>query len=217
MHRTRPLFRPPVKALVAAAALLLLWSGPVPAEEIEERLPDAALLDALSEGGYVLFFRHGATDTSNPDAIPVVLEDCSTQRPLTDTGRADMTTVGNELAQTNWPLKEPIHVSIFCRARESAELLFPHRTLELDIDLRYTAALTQAEKAPVLARTRELLATPVEAGQNRVVVAHAPNIAELMPYFPAEGALVILRPLGEGQFRYEATLNVEDWAGIAQD
>lgn len=216
MRQNGILFRFPASQLVAATLLLLLWSGLVAAEEIQERLPDAELLQALEAGGFVLFFRHGATDTSKPDAIPVVLEDCDTQRPLSATGRQDMINVGEALARADWPLREPIHVSLFCRARKSAELLFPDRTLSLEEDLRYTAALTQAEKAPVLARTRELLSAPVDNGLNRVVVAHAPNIAELMPYFPAEGALVILYPLSDGEFRYEATINVDDWDQVIQ-
>lgn len=200
----------------AMATLLIMTSVMVTAEEIQERLPDSELLAALSDGGYVLFFRHGATETASPDQIPVDLEDCSTQRPLSAQGRDDMAEVGTALAQTDWPLAEPIHVSIFCRTRESAKLLFPDRPFSLEEDLRYTAALSREERMPVLARTRELLSSPVEDGQNRVVVAHAPNIAELMDYFPEEGAMTILRPLGDDAFRYEATINVEDWAQIVQ-
>jgi hypothetical protein len=44
---------------------------------------------ALRGGGYVLFFRHAATDFGQNDDKMTGYEDCWTQRNLTDKGRAD--------------------------------------------------------------------------------------------------------------------------------
>ena len=41
-----------------------------------------ALLKELHQGGFVLYMRHGATDSSYPDQVPIDLNDCNTQRPL---------------------------------------------------------------------------------------------------------------------------------------
>ena len=87
--------------------------------------------------------------------------------------------------------------------------------VEIDPALRYTAAMPEAEKAPAVQRTRELISTTVaEPGVNRVVVAHGPNIAELMDYLPREATLVIFRPLGGGRFEYLASIEPRHWPAL---
>lgn len=175
----------------------------------------ANLDDLLGNGGHVLFIRHGSTDTSQPDQIPTDLHNCDNQRPLTDAGREQMREVGERLADKGWPIVEPIHVSVFCRTQESAQLLFPEYEHQVETELRYTAALTSADKQPVIQRTRELLSKPLDGPYNRVLVAHAPNIAELMDYYPAEAAVVVLTPLGNKDFKYVTTIGPDDWAALS--
>ena len=80
----------------------------------------------------------------------------------------------------------------------------------------YTAHMTSKQKAPMAAKTKELISTPVsELGLNRVLVAHAPNLADLMGYYPEiEGTLVVFRPLGEGKFEYVASILPSDWSWL---
>ena len=50
---------------------------------------------------------------------------------------------------------------------------------------------------------------------NRVVVAHGPNLAELMDYLPPEGTLLIFRPLGlqaNPSFEYLASVAPGQWS-----
>jgi hypothetical protein len=55
----------------------------------------------------------------------------------------------------------------------------------------------------------------VPAGSNRVLVAHAPNMADLMGYFvKPEGTLVVLRPLGHEKFEYVASIPPTLWASL---
>ncbi len=42
----------------------------------------------------MLYMRHGKTDPRQPDLSPMDLDDCDTQRPLTDEGRREITAVG---------------------------------------------------------------------------------------------------------------------------
>ena len=85
----------------------------------------------------------------------------------------------------------------------------------VDVLLRYTAAMPEAEKRPAIERTRHWLSLPVqEPGLNRVVVAHGPNLAELMNYLPPEGTLLIFRPLGldtRPSFEYLASVAPTQW------
>ena len=209
-----------LKALALVTCLSLTGiAGRVHAAEPEapfvEKMADASLLPTLRKGGLVLYMRHGTTDNSRADRAPKVdLTDCNTQRVLNEEGRRLSVAVGQAIAKARIPVGEVIH-SPMCRARDSAKLAFPHHALRQALDLAYTANLTTEEKKPVLALTRQLLSTPVAAGSNRVIVAHAPNLADLMGYFvKPEGTVVVLRPLGEGQFEYLGSIAPQAWSQL---
>lgn len=178
-----------------------------------EKFADKELLAQVQQGGFVLYMRHGNTDNTRPDQVPLNLDDCQTQRPLNDEGRKVAVTVGKAIAAARIPLAEIIH-SPLCRARETAQLAFPERrdALRMEINLMYTANLTTVEKQPVLAATRRLLSQPVAQGGNRMLVAHAPNMADLIGYFvKPEGTVVIIKPLGEERFEYVASIHPAMW------
>ena len=175
----------------------------------------ANTLRQLRKGGYTLYLRHGTTNNAIADRVPTVdLNDCSTQRPLTEDGKQLMAQVGQSMRKAGIPIGE-FKVSPMCRARQSATAAFPKRTAEVDPLLMYVANFTDAEKAPIIANTRRLLASPVPGGQNRLVLAHAPNVMELTGYFPKEGTLVIFRPKDEqAGFDYVASVVPAAWIGL---
>lgn len=182
-----------------------------------ERLADASALAAMRQGGLVLYMRHGTTDNSRADRAPSVdLDDCNTQRVLSDEGRRQAAQVGRYLVQAGVPVGEIFH-SPLCRARESAELTFPDKRHNLHgtLTLAYTANMTTAQKQPVLAGTRALLSALVATGTNRVLVAHAPNMADLIGYFvQPEGTVVVIRPLGNDRFEYLASIPPALWPSL---
>ena len=184
------------------------------AEEHNPVEPGPELLSALQHGGFVFYLRHGPTDSSIPDQVPVDFDDCATQRPLSDEGRQVMADVAEHLARHDWPLESPILVSPFCRARETARIVLPTREYEINDLLRYTAAMTDDEKRPVIEHTGKMLSLPVEGNVNRLLVAHGPNLADLMNYFPPEGTLVIFSPLGEEGYLYRASIPPDLWPSL---
>ena len=171
-------------------------------------------IERVRDGGFVLFLRHGPTDSAQPDHVPVDLDDCLTQRPLTDEGRLLMDQVGKAIAQVDIPLGN-IHTSPLCRAVETTEIVFSERPYIIEDHLMYVAALTTQEKAPIIARTHALLVEAVPAGENRVLVAHGPNLVEVMDYFPVEGALVIFKPdVTHQRFEYISTIEPDHWSTL---
>jgi len=210
-------------AISIAACGLLAPVGSVRAQNAEttfaEKMVTPELLTEVRKGGYVLYMRHGATDNSRADRAPTVdLNDCNTQRVLNDEGRRQSVTIGQTIARAKIPVGE-VYFSPMCRARESAELAFPAMKgkMQAEPNLAYTANLTAEEKKPVLVATRKLVSTPVAAGTNRVLVAHAPNMADLMGYFvKPEGTVVVLRPLGQNQFEYLGSIPPSLWASLVK-
>lgn len=174
-------------------------------------------LQMIQEGGYVLFIRHGPTDASRPDHVPIDLNDCNTQRPLTDEGRELMAGIAEAIKQANFPLGS-IHSSPLCRAIETTEILFGSDSYLVERYLMYVAALTSAEKVPIIAKTHELLSGSVPLNENRIMVAHGPNLVEVMDYFPVEGTLVIFRPdAANNRFEYIASIEPGHWAYLLSD
>lgn len=206
-----------MKSLAAAfAALLVAISPAMGGDAFVVRIATASQLQQVRGGGYVLYIRHGATDVNQPDLAPQVdLGDCSTQRPLTADGRKQMAQIGAYLRQAAIPIGE-VFVSPLCRARESAAAAFGER-FTVEPLLMYSGNMTEREKAPVVARTRALIAQPVPAGTNRVLLAHAPNLMDVMSYFPTpEGSVVILKPSGEGGIEYVATIQPQNWTRLLE-
>jgi len=175
-----------------------------------------AHIQLLKQGGLVIYMRHGRTDPRFPDLIPVDLNSCDSQRPLSDAGRQLLDEVGLNFAKLKIPYRIVIS-SPFCRAQESAKRVFGE-VIEVDIPLRYTAAMPDAEKQPAVDRTRKWISKRVEdEGYNRVVVAHGPNIAEIMDYLPPESTMIIFRPLGEQGFEYIASIEPSHWPVLLRE
>lgn len=193
-------------------SLALVWSSLNQAASFPEKLADQALLAQLRQGGLVIYMRHGNTDNTRPDQAPKVdLTNCDTQRPLSDSGRELSKQVGSYVREAKIPYQNPI-TSPMCRAKETAQLAF--LSINTDEGLTYSGSMTSEEKLPVLARTRQLLSDPVPSGTNRLLVAHAPNLMDIMGYFPKEGTLVIFQPLGNNHFTYLGSIPPDHWVNL---
>src|SRR5215210_2494138 len=67
---------------------------------------DRQIIEALQRGGYLIYFRHGATDPSQTDSDPNNLANCATQRNLTDHGRAQARAIGEALKALDIPVNQ---------------------------------------------------------------------------------------------------------------
>ena len=215
-----------IALMIAATPPALAADSPQPAPPPQARAPatiakfveiaaTADTLRLLRKGGYTLYLRHGPTNNAIADRAPTVdLNDCTTQRPLTEAGRQLMASVGQSIRKARIPIGK-FRVSPMCRARQSAAAAFPKLSPVVDEQLMYVANFTDVEKAPIIANTRRLLSTPVPSGTNRLILAHAPNLTDLIGYFPNEGTLVIFRPKGEQSgFDYVASVAPTAWNGL---
>ncbi|MBO1926499.1 hypothetical protein J3998_02835 [Thiomicrorhabdus sp. 6S2-11] len=202
--------------LLVLAGWLLAFSAHCADKETEfnEKIVTPELIQQLQTGGFVIYMRHGNTDNSRPDQAPKVdLNDCSTQRVLDQKGVAVTKRVGNYVRAARIPIGD-VFASPMCRAKNSAENAFGH--YQLDNKLMYTGTMTSAEKKPVIANTRRLISEPQPLGTNRVLVAHAPNMMDLINYFPEEATLVIFKPQGNSQFEYLGSIRPGDWPALLE-
>jgi phosphohistidine phosphatase SixA len=170
----------------------------------------AQLIDALQQGGLVLYFRHAATDHTQDDRHPIDLSDCSTQRNLSPAGRQQARDIGEAIGRLNIPVGE-VRTSPFCRCHETAQLLFGRFTV--DDNLYFSVAVDKTTRSRHSEHLRRLLSTPPRAGKNRVIVSHTGNLREATGIWPKpEGAAWVFRPLGEGGYEALGMMDPGHWS-----
>lgn len=207
------------RLLSAAAACVLLSVQPhtlAQTPEIaaaESSAPDAAqalsgraLVDALRKGGYVVYFRHTATDFSKNDAGMKGYADCANQRPLSPQGREDARALGRRIRDLKLPVGEVL-ASPYCRTMDTATLTMNRAAPANEI------RESEGGSYPGLKR---LLASPVAAGSNRWVFGHGiPFRAVAGAPHLAEGEAAVIQP-GGNRWTVVARLTLADWPALAQ-
>jgi phosphohistidine phosphatase SixA len=160
-----------------------------------ERLPwegDRQLIENMRRGGYVIYFRHGATDRSQQDVDFDNLANCATQRNLSDQGREQARDLGDAFRRLRLPVGQVL-TSEYCRARQHAELSFGR--FETSKALNLSDPLEASVRQQNAATLRSLLATPPAAGVNTVIVSHQTNIMDSSAVaLPVEAGAVVFRP-----------------------
>ena len=197
-------------ATAATAALAPIGPARAAAEIAATPLAGNELLAALRRGGYVIYFRHAATDFGQNDERMTGYEECATQRNLTDGGRNDARAIGAQMKALAIPV-ERVLASPFCRTLETARLIFGRA--ESSAAVRGGPA--SAEKGRY-ADLVTLLSTPVPRGTNVAIVSHGNPFRAVTdaPYL-AEGEAAIVEPLGGDGFRVVARVRKDEWAALA--
>jgi phosphohistidine phosphatase SixA len=201
------------RALLLLLALALVGCGGADAPG-DERLDAVELVEALQAGGYVIYLRHAATDRSKEDDVVLDLDDCTTQRNLSDAGREQARAIGRAFRELEIP-GDRVLSSEYCRTSETAELAFGDAELE--------PALTgfpnegDADYEDRIQQTKTLLADPPPAGENTILVAHIKNIEETAAITIEEGELAVFEPLGGTRFRYLGRIPASAWPQLAEE
>lgn len=168
--------------------------------------PQAAspLAAALLQGGYVVYFRHAATQWSGIDRIEWPRQ---RQRLLSDEGIGQSRTIGAAFANAGVPIGDVL-ASPFARCRDMAEIMFGR----VDERMELIGLLSDENgRADRIAFLRRLVTTPPEPGTNRIVVSHMSNIAEITGVNLAEGEAVVLKPGRTSGFTTIGTAMPQDW------
>jgi broad specificity phosphatase PhoE len=146
-------------------------------------------------GGLVILVRHASTVAGLGDPPNFRLDDCSTQRNLSEAGREESRRIGERFRAERVPVAR-VYTSPWCRCRETAMLAFgraedweplssffdfPHREAEFSQRVK--------KRIGAYGRRRDL-------GGNVVMVTHNVNIAALSRHSVATGEMVLMRPDG---------------------
>ncbi|MBC7945352.1 MAG: histidine phosphatase family protein [Burkholderiales bacterium] len=153
---------------------------------------DAALWAALESGGHVALMRHAlAPGTGDPNNFRI--DDCATQRNLSEAGRQQARAIGARFRERG--IKNVVlFSSLWCRCLETARLL--------DIgEVRPFPGLNSFfrdnnQEAARSAAVRKLINEHAK-GPSLMLVTHQGNITALTGVFPQSGEIVVLRLDGD--------------------
>ena len=186
-----------MKRLILATVFSLLFSLTAQSSLANELLIWDKLQGSAPKG-YVLLMRHSyAPGVGDPDNFK--LNDCSTQRNLSDVGRQDAKDVGEWLQRREIKIFR-VETSRWCRAKETAQLLGLGKVrLNKNLDSLFEEA--DALNHPQTAAVRKQIQNHRNKSGLLVLVGHYVNIAALTGVGVASGEGILIKANALGEFK----------------
>lgn len=182
----------------AIAVALVLAFG------IQSAQANDSLWALLKGGGQVVLMRHAVTVPGVGDPEGMRLADCTTQRNLSDEGRAHARQIGEAFRARAIPVAQVLS-SPWCRCLETARLAFGAEP-QASPALGNLFGRTDPQGRQV-AQMRALVSRKPPGG-NLVLVSHGSTIYALTGVSPSTGELVVVTPQGDGKFAVAGRLEV---------
>ncbi|UHD16844.1 histidine phosphatase family protein [Thiocapsa bogorovii] len=184
LMRTR-LFGYRSRCLLFAVLWGILGSAATAAQDVK----DVDLAAHMRNGGAVLLLRHAsAPGTGDPEGFR--LDDCATQRNLSDAGREQARSIGAWLRARGIE-QARVYSSEWCRCLETAELLGLGPVTRLPALNSFFAR--QKDREPNLVALEAFLEDQPPNGEPIVLVTHQVTVTALTGIYPASGEAVLMR------------------------
>jgi broad specificity phosphatase PhoE len=145
------------------------------------------LIDELQKGGKLIFIRHayapGGGDPNNFD-----INDCTTQRNLSDSGRVQSQKIGNFFKENKISI-EKVYSSEWCRCKETASIAFKKYKTKTFLNSFFSTKFASNRKRQIIDFNKFI--STWDKDQNLVFVTHYVVISEILNYLPSSGEIVI--------------------------
>lgn len=179
------------------------------------------LIASLKQGGYVLVFRHTATDDSQKDVYPFKFDDMSAQRQLSEKGRDMARQIGTAIKELAIPIGD-IYTSRLNRAIEAGRLISGREVKPVDALTDSSNASASGMANPTGAKAgqavRQLVDAPPKAGTNTFLVTHKTNIADAFGKDAGdvqEGEAFVYKAGSSGPATLAGRIKLADWTAKA--
>jgi phosphohistidine phosphatase SixA len=144
---------------------------------------------ALRAGGHVALMRHADAPGGVGDPPGFRVDDCATQRNLSDKGRADSEKIGARLKREGIAF-EKILSSPWCRCIDTARLL---NLGTVETEATFGNVVVLKDQRQTLTTGARALIARWTAGGNLLVVTHGANIQALTGTWLASGEIVVVK------------------------
>ena len=182
-------------------SIIMLLSGWASAAD---NYDEQKLLADFREGNHIALMRHAlAPGTGDPENFS--LDDCTTQRNLSNAGRGQAVKIGTRFKQAGINEAE-VYTSQWCRCRETAELLGlgpPAPLASLNSFFRNYEKKEQQTEALQGWLAAQQLKKPL------ILVTHQVNITAFSGIYPDSGEVVLMRRNADGRFEVTGSIHTE--------
>ena len=145
------------------------------------------LIEKLDEGGKIIFIRHAyAPGSGDPDNFN--LNDCSTQRNLSNEGKNQAKNIG-EFFKKNKIKVDKVISSEWCRCKDTSSLAFGSFETKNFLNSFYSSKFAKNKKSQMLGLRKYI--KNFKSKKNLVLVTHYVVISEALNYAPSSGEIVI--------------------------
>jgi phosphohistidine phosphatase SixA len=168
-----------IRMLGACLIAVLACTAPTRADE-------EAAWSALKAGAVVLFRHANAPGTGDP--VNFSITDCSTQRNLDDTGRAQAKRIG-ETFRARGVVAGKVLTSQWCRSRDTATLAFPGLVTE---EAAFNSFFQDRTTEHAQTETARQIIREWDGPAALVIVTHQVNMTALSGIVPDQGEGIVL-------------------------
>jgi len=167
------------------------------------------LIERLQLGGYIIYIRHSKTRLDQRDLVSdEVFDDCNSQRNLSYEGKMLATMIADKVKQLAIPIGQ-VYSSPYCRAKETAQLLFDKFTVEKQLAFSITKSEIESKKLGEQLRLM-MFETP-EGPENTVFVGHTSNLRDGLGIWPKPEGVWIVFKKTDSNIKYIGRISPADW------
>jgi len=145
------------------------------------------LINQLEDGGKLIFIRH-AYAPGNGDPAGFNLNDCSTQRNLSEDGRKQAQRIGEFFTKNKIEIDKVLS-SEWCRCKETAKIAFKNYSTNSFLNSFYSSKFSKNKDKQVKAFNYYI--KNLESEKNLIFVTHYVFISEVLNYGPSSGEIVV--------------------------
>lgn len=145
------------------------------------------LIDQLKDSGKIIFIRH-AYAPGNGDPSDFNLNDCSTQRNLSNRGKIQSREIGKFFKENQIKIDKVLS-SEWCRCKETAYLSFKDYETKNFLNSFYSLKFMKNKDKQI--RDLKKYIKMHQDKKNLVLVTHYVVISEVLDYSPASGEIII--------------------------
>ena len=183
----------------------------------QDKFNGSELLNALQQGGYVIYFRHAQTEKDYADQVTADVNNCATQRVLSETGWQQARTIGAAFKENSIPVSEVIS-SQYCRAWKTADLAFSKYEKNPALNFLPFEDYTDEQVAQMKANVMPFLTAVPASGTNTVIVGHDDIFESATGIYPdPQGMAYVVKPDGNGSFEIIANMLPEEWSELGSN